>query len=256
MSIFQSLGGVKYLDGGVESGFRHVDPDAYNDTLYHVKGKRDVRVKQVKMEAGSMNAGDVFILDTNKTVFLWSGGGANRLERAKGMEIANSLRQTNHGGAAEVVCMDQGDESAEFWTALGGEGAVAPETDDDAAEAAAKAATKLFHISDATGALVVSEIAERPLTKDHLKTEDTFLLDCGDEIFVWTGRGCTQDEKKKAMIMASQYLVDSGRPNWIPITKIFEVHYPTYFSLSISLSVCLNTRTALSLSFSLSLCSP
>ena len=41
---------------------------------------------------------------------------------------------------------------------------------------------------------------------------------------MWTGRGCTQDEKKKAMMLASQYLgeAEPPRPNWTPITKVFE----------------------------------
>ena len=39
--------GIQYLDGGVESGFRHVDRDAYEARLFHLKGKRNVRVQQV-----------------------------------------------------------------------------------------------------------------------------------------------------------------------------------------------------------------
>ena len=30
--------GIQYLDGGVDSAFRHVDPDAYSPRLFHVKG--------------------------------------------------------------------------------------------------------------------------------------------------------------------------------------------------------------------------
>lgn len=38
---------MRYLDGGVASGFKHVDPDHVEKKLLQVKGKRNVRVRQV-----------------------------------------------------------------------------------------------------------------------------------------------------------------------------------------------------------------
>ncbi|GFS01870.1 gelsolin [Elysia marginata] len=38
--------GIKYLDGGVESGFRKIERGKYVTRLMHVKGKRNIRVKQ------------------------------------------------------------------------------------------------------------------------------------------------------------------------------------------------------------------
>jgi hypothetical protein len=40
--------GIRYLPGGVASGFHHVDPDAVDKKLFQVKGKRNVRVRQVR----------------------------------------------------------------------------------------------------------------------------------------------------------------------------------------------------------------
>ena len=40
--------GVKYLPGGVKSGFVHVDPDDEPKRLFQVKGKRNIKVKQVR----------------------------------------------------------------------------------------------------------------------------------------------------------------------------------------------------------------
>ena len=39
--------GVRYLDGGVASGFKHVDPNLYEKKLLQIKGKRNIRVRQV-----------------------------------------------------------------------------------------------------------------------------------------------------------------------------------------------------------------
>ena len=45
----------RYLEGGVESGFRKVQRGVYEKRLFHVKGKRDVRCSQVGLELMSPN---------------------------------------------------------------------------------------------------------------------------------------------------------------------------------------------------------
>jgi hypothetical protein len=71
MSYFK--GGVFYLEGGVESGFKHVEPKTYEKKLYIVKGKRYPRVWTVEMKADSINEGDVFILDMGMELYFWPG---------------------------------------------------------------------------------------------------------------------------------------------------------------------------------------
>ena len=48
MRMSLDVAGVRYLPGGVNSGFHHVTINADTDKkLYQVKGKRNVRVRQV-----------------------------------------------------------------------------------------------------------------------------------------------------------------------------------------------------------------
>lgn len=49
LSYFQKKGGMRILEGGVESGFRHVEATKYSARLLLVKGKENVRVVQVKI---------------------------------------------------------------------------------------------------------------------------------------------------------------------------------------------------------------
>ncbi len=55
MALFKA--GVRYLEGGIATGFKHVDRDAFTTRLLHVKGRRAVRVFQVELSAASMNSG-------------------------------------------------------------------------------------------------------------------------------------------------------------------------------------------------------
>lgn len=50
-SLFSSYfsAGIRYLDGGVASGFRKVSDEQYEKKLLQIKGKRNVRVIQVSM---------------------------------------------------------------------------------------------------------------------------------------------------------------------------------------------------------------
>ena len=50
-------------EGGVESGFRRPQGGGTVHRLYQIKGKRNIRAKEVELSWSSFNKGDCFILD-------------------------------------------------------------------------------------------------------------------------------------------------------------------------------------------------
>jgi gelsolin len=76
-------GGVRLLEGGVETGFHHVEPEKYRPRLLHLKGKKHIRVHEVPKTYKSLNSGDVFVLDAGKVVIQWNGSKSGILEKAK-----------------------------------------------------------------------------------------------------------------------------------------------------------------------------
>lgn len=63
---------IETMEGGIESGFKHVEVDKYEPRLLHVKGNRqNVRITQVPLVAKSLNSGDVFILDLGLEIYQW-----------------------------------------------------------------------------------------------------------------------------------------------------------------------------------------
>lgn len=214
---------MEYLPGGVDSGFRTVDRDAYTTRLIQVKGKRTVRSWEVPCTASSLNTGDVFILDTAGKIFLYNGKDANRMERMKGLEVASRIKDQERGGRPELVFMDEDPRCAEFWAALGGYIEITDPgpPDDDVSHMA----PKMFKISDATGSVTFEPVtlADGKLKRSQLDTNDVFLVDVGSKIYLWIGRGANLVEKKESMPRAAAYLRDTrgGNAN-VPVERVGE----------------------------------
>ena len=76
--------------------------DKYDARLLQCKGARTVRVSEVPLSNKSLNSGDVFILDLGLSIYVFNAPGANRMERAKGTEVANQINSDERSGRAKV----------------------------------------------------------------------------------------------------------------------------------------------------------
>jgi len=219
LSYFKT--GVKYLPGGVKSGFTHYDPEDVEKRLFRVKGKKNVQVKQVPVDISSMNKSDCFILDGGKEhpILVYMPTGARKMEQFRAIQVANEIRDEDHAGNAEVEVVDQyTDNMDKFFEMLGsGSQDEVPEgSDDDAAvEEENNREIKLFKIEDED----VTEVSGRPLKQDMLETDDSFLLIGGQAgNFVWLGKDSSKEERTKAMSTA----VAAGN-GWAKSTKVVRV---------------------------------
>jgi len=215
---------IKILEGGVDTGFKHVEPEKYEPRLLHLKGKKKVRVTQVDKSAKSLNSGDVFILDGGLTIYQFNGSKSGPQEKMKGAQLSRALVDERKGLPKIQVLEESGKDLGDFWKALGGQGAIksAEEGGDDNEHE--KSSTKiLFRLSDASGKIEFTEVAKGPAVKRNLlDSSDVFILDTGAEVFAWIGRGSSVDEKKKAMHYAQDYLVKYKRPLYLPIARVLE----------------------------------
>jgi len=214
---------IKLLDGGVETGFRHVEPTKYEPRLLHIKGKKKIRVTQVERSHKSLNSGDVFILDNGLTIYQWNGKNSGMQEKTKGAQISRAL-DDERKGQAKVVVNEDGHEDSEFWKLLGGKGAVKAAGDagpDD--EDQKPGEKKLLRLSDASGKLEFKEVATgNAVKRSLLDSKDVFIVDTGFEVFAWIGKGASVSEKKKSLQYAQEYLTKYNRPAQLPISRILE----------------------------------
>ncbi|KAG9271627.1 villin-1 [Astyanax mexicanus] len=212
--------GIIYKKGGVASGMKQVETNVSDvRRLLHVKGKKNVVAGEVDMSWNSFNKGDVFLLDLGNGIIQWNGPQSNRMERLKGMNLAKDIRDRERGGRAQVVVVEGDDEASSpkamevMMKFLGERREIKDPIPDEVVDEKLKSSIKLFHISDASGNLVVKEVAVKPLTQDLLNQEDCYLLDQGGiRIFVWKGRKSSKKERSEALDKAEAYKKAKGYP--------------------------------------------
>jgi gelsolin len=216
---------IKILDGGVDTGFKHVEPEKYNPRLLHLKGKKRVRVAQVEMSPNSLNSGDVFVLDKGLEIYQFNGAKSGPQEKMKGAQLCRALDDERKGMPKVTVIEENSKDMDTFWKALGSKGNIkaadAGGNDDEADKNTQK---RLFRLSDSSGKMEFKEVGSSTskLKKSLLDSKDVFVLDAGQEVFAWIGKGASVSERKYAMQYAQEYLKKFNRPAYIPISRVLE----------------------------------
>ncbi|CAG9816465.1 unnamed protein product, partial [Phaedon cochleariae] len=232
-------GGVRYLPGGVTSGFHHVDPNAFEKRLFQVKGSRNIRVKQVVPSIASMNNGDCFILDVGRNIYVYVGSNARRVEKLKAINAANQIRDQDHAGKSRVTIVDEFSPESDythFFEALGeGSRDSVPDKstgdDDQHFETVEEGHVTLYRVSDSTGAVQITPVGQKPLEASLLDPNDCFILDTTDaNLYVWIGKRCDEREKGEAMRKADEFLTSKKYPKWTHVQRIVHGAEPTAFT--------------------------
>jgi len=76
---------------------------------------------------------------------------------------------------------------------------------------------------------LLSEITERPLKKEHLDTNDAFILELPKMIYVWIGKHANYEEKKSGMLMAKDFIQQKGKDPKTRISRLPEFGEDTHF---------------------------
>jgi len=92
---------------------------------------------------------------------------------------------------------------------------------------------KLFKVSNDTGKLCTSEITERPLTREHLDTNDVFILELNKMVNIWIGKEANVEEKKNALIIGKSFIKRHNKPKGTRVVRTVEnaedVHFKSFF---------------------------
>ncbi len=215
-------GGVRYLTGGVDSGFRDVDADSamvkIPTRLFQVRKNAGTKARSylVELSSNSLNDGDAFILDAGANVYTWYGSECSPFERNKAVELAAAMVDSRRGQANLVE--DVGDDDA-FWEILGGKGDIASaEAVTDSAVPEGHAPT-MYMLEDEDSQLKVTQVEP---SKDCLDSSAVCMIDLGNECLLWIGASASKREQSQAMSMLGTYLKNFGRQNNTRVSRVME----------------------------------
>ncbi|ELR14973.1 villin headpiece domain containing protein [Acanthamoeba castellanii str. Neff] len=209
------------------------------EKLVQLKGRRKVQSTLIEKTVKAMNEGDAYLLYSRDTLYVFYGQEANRMEKAKALELTKRINFHECGGRAQVVTVrrkadsdfNEKDEkrdaaSKTFWQLLGG----GKEEDLMSAEAGGNdiAFERTFHSQLTLEKLhkvegqFKSEMVDfgtHP-TKDLLEKDKCYLLDCGPgSVYVWLGRNANPDHRTWAINYANDIRGQEGRSEWLYIER-------------------------------------
>ncbi|MFW9961419.1 MAG: hypothetical protein ACFFDV_10390 [Candidatus Thorarchaeota archaeon] len=190
-------------------------------TTYHIQKGRLVKMPN----PGAFGRGDCYLVDAGPKIYLWIGPKSTVDEKFLTAATA-VMRDTEREGKADIDRIEGGNEPPEF-KALFDDFRL---TDEDTEGILRKVHLetheyKLWKVHREGDETFFAEV---PLNKNSLKTDDVFILDTWDDIWVWRGKGASAREKFDGNILARRY--DAERVGVQDIEIIEEGEEPEEFN--------------------------
>lgn len=210
------FGGKLIIFEGGKAGWGQSSDEGPGDTyLLHVRGTAswNTKAEQVSCLAESLNSSDVFVLFSKSATFVWAGKGCTGDER----EQAKNIAAISPRGYTMMI---EGQEKEDFWKLVGGKGEYSNNPRLVNMQSVEIPDPRLYQASNASGCFQVQEILA--FTQQDLVTDDVFILDAGDNVYVWVGEDSRAEEKTMAMDTAIEYVETdpSGRDPGTPIFMV------------------------------------
>ncbi len=189
-------------------------------TVYHIQKGNLIRMK----DPGAFGKGDCYLVDAGSKIYIWIGPNSSVDE--KFLAAAEAVfRDTARKGHADIDHIDGGQEPEEF-KALFDDFRL---TDEDTEGILKKVQleTHEFKLWRVHREGDETFFAELPLERNSLKSDDVFVIDTWDDIFVWRGKDASAREKFDATLIARRY--DAERVGVQEIELIEEGQEPEEF---------------------------
>lgn len=155
------------------------------------------------------STGDVYLIDDEKTIYVWIGSKCSVDEKTTGAANARRLDQ-ERGGAAKIITVDQGQETPDFLKLIASMGAMKIVEQNIAKTMLKDVVTGdwgqfaehknvLYRVSsEEFEDINAMKMIQVPFSKDSLASEDCFVADLGTKVFIWQGKTCSVKEKVKS----------------------------------------------------------
>ncbi|MFW9974057.1 MAG: hypothetical protein ACFFDQ_02160 [Candidatus Thorarchaeota archaeon] len=189
-------------------------------TTYHIQKGRLVKMKN----PGIFGLGDCYLVDAGLKLYLWIGPNSQVDEKfltAASAVMSDQARE----GKADIDRIEGENEPAEFKALFDDFRLTNEDTEGILKKVHMETHEhKLWRVHREGDETFFAEVE---LSKDSLKSDDVFLLDAWDDIFVWRGKDASAREKFDGTILARRY--DAERVGVQEIEIIEEGQEPEEF---------------------------
>ena len=164
-------------------------------------------LKEISKPIFSM--GDVYVLDNGNTIYVWIGSKCSVDEKTAGAAQARTLDQ-QRGGAAKIITVDENQETPDFMKSINSMGAMKVVEKNYAKTLLKDVSTGdwagfeewsniLYRVSaEEFDGINSMKMVQVPFSKDSLDSEDCYVADLGNKVYIWQGKTCNVKEKVKA----------------------------------------------------------
>lgn len=210
------------LKGGADTGFKRVLPEKYEPRLFHVKkdDKKRLTSKQVSLKKGNLDKKDVFIIDNGTIIYQWNGSECSHDEKFKAAQVLSELKSKR--GKCRAETLEERTTSPEHPAMM-----LLKDSEPKEKKDLPKGERKMYRVTDSDGSLDMEDV-EGDISKDKLVSDDVFIINTGDHVFCWVGKGASIDERKNGLAYASNYVNKTETP-WLPISVVAEGNEDAYF---------------------------
>jgi len=189
-------------------------------TVFHIQKGRLVKMK----DPGAFGRGDCYLINAPPKIYLWIGPKSSADE--KFLTAASAvMKDTTMQGHGDIDRIEGGNEPDSFKSLFDDFRL----TDEDTEGLLKKVQLetheyKLWRVHREGDETYFAEV---PLQRDSLRTDDVFVLDTWDDIWVWRGKDASAREKFDGNIIARRY--DAERAGVQDIELIEEGDEPDEF---------------------------
>ena len=194
---------------------------------YHVQKGQLVRVPND--HHAEFGTGDVYLVDTGSIIYLWVGKKSTVDEKFVGA-VTSVWKDQDRKGAAKLVTVDEGAEPKAFLDLFRGRIKVTDQDTEGILKRIAlkKREFKLFRIHIEGDLNLFYEV---PRERVSLTSDDVYILDTYNKIYVWRGKDSTAFERWEGAKIAERY--DAERAGYQETILIEEGDEPKDFLKSL-----------------------
>ncbi|XP_065899983.1 protein flightless-1 homolog [Dysidea avara] len=217
---------LTYVEGGTASGFYSSEDEEITPRMYLLSRMKQTNLEPVMLHVGSLDQGQVFILVTNKSIFVWCGTKSSLTQRSKGRLVAEKINKNDHKNMATVQLFKYGNEPEKFWDFLGGppEQQIWHDQGSKSYSSHLNQQPKVYQVTLGKGYLELPQV-QIPgglLIKDLLNTRHVYIIDCYSELFVWVGKRSERLVRAAALRLAQELCDLLERPAVATVTKVLQ----------------------------------